>query len=201
VSHEDSLRVAAVVAAAALVAAPYWQHVRDAAGIAWEYAKARKGVATQVAAAALILLAAWGKIPLPTLPAFVHATVSVETPSESMQAVVAPVAVALRSLPMGSRMPWAQTWSKAALVVAGDPIGKEIAFTDTRSLRAFTALALDIAWRRIGGNQPGNESLRQAVEAAYKSAIGDAEVPVTKDMRDRYAELAKALAWAGINGG
>ena len=199
-SHEDSLRIAAVIAAAALVAAPYWQHVKDAAAIAWEYAKARAGATARIAAAVLIVAAAWGKIPMPTLPA-VAPTINVQTPSESMQTVVAPVAAALRSLPMGSRMLWAQTWNKAALVVAGDAIGVEVAFTDTRSLRKFTSLALDIAWRRIGGNAPGNEPLRQAVEAAYASVVGDADVSVTKDVRDRYAELARAIAWAGLNGG
>jgi hypothetical protein len=99
-------------------------------------------------------------------------------------------------------MLWASTWSKAAIVVAGDATAREAAFTDTRSLQAFTGLALDIAWRRIGRHEPGgNEPLRKALEAAYGAAVGADEVPVTRDIRDRYAAFAKALAWAGINGG
>lgn len=115
-----------------------------------------------------------------------------------MQAVVAPVAEAMQSMPAGDRLLWAQVWTKAGLVVAGDAITTETAFTDTRSLRAFTALAIDIAWRRIGKHATGsNEPLREAVEAAYKQVLGKDVVPVTAELRARYVELAKAIAWAG----
>jgi len=138
---------------------------------------------------------------MPTLPAAVPA-VTVETPSDAMQQLVTPVAEALRSLPAGDRMLWAQTWTKAGVVVAGDAVTTEVVFTDTRSLQAFTRLAVDIAWRRIGGNAPGsNEPLRKAVEAAYRAALGAGVVPVTADVRARYVELAKALAWAGVGKG
>ena len=71
-------------------------------------------------------------------------------------------------------------------------------FTDTPSLRLFTTVALDVAWRRIGGNSPGAVAgLREAVETAMRSAIGLDAVPVTADTRARYAEVAKAIAWAG----
>jgi hypothetical protein len=119
-----------------------------------------------------------------------------------MQQLVTPVAEALRSMPAGDRMLWSQTWTKAGVVVAGDAVTTEVAFTDTRSLQAFTRLAVDIAWRRIGGNAPGsNEPLRKAVEAAYKAALGADVVPVTADVRARYVELTKALAWAGVGRG
>jgi hypothetical protein len=105
-------------------------------------------------------------------------------------------------MPAGDRMLWAQVWSKAAIVAAGDAVTTEVVFTDTRSLRAFTTLALDIAWRRIGGNVPGSqEALRTATEAAYVKALGAATVPVTKDTRAQYAEFARAMAWAGMNRG
>jgi hypothetical protein len=119
-----------------------------------------------------------------------------------MIAIVEPVAKALRNLPAGDRALWAQTWSKAAVVVEGDAVATEVAFTDTRSLRAFTTLALDIAWRRIGGNVPGSqEALRTATEAAYVKALGAATVPVTADTRKAYGEFARAMAWAGIGRG
>jgi hypothetical protein len=86
-------------------------------------------------------------------------------------------------------------------VVEGDAVAKEVAFTDTRSLRAFTALALDIAWRRIGGHKAGNDELREAVEGAYLKALGAATTQVTKDTRKAYAEFARAVAWAGYNRG
>jgi len=115
---------------------------------------------------------------------------------------VRPVADAMKSLPMGDRMLWAQTWCKAATVVAGDAVTTEVVFTDTRSLRMFTTLAIEIAWRRIGQHAPGSVAgLREAVEAAYGQAIGVDVVSVTADVRTRYAAFAKAVAWAGVNGG
>ena len=139
---------------------------------------------------------------LPSLPQSPAASVEVETPGADMQAIVEPVAKAIRSLPAGDRLLWAHTWNKAAVVVEGDAIATEVAFTDTRSLRLFTTLALDIAWRRIGGNVPGsNEALRTATEAAYVKALGAATVPVTADVRKSYGEFARAMAWAGANRG
>jgi hypothetical protein len=39
--------------------------------------------------------------------------------------------------------------------------------------------------------------LREAVETAMRSALGLDEVPVTPHVRGRYAEVARAIAWAG----
>ena len=197
------LRTLAVVAAVAILAAPYRGLVVDALKAGVEWAAAHAATLSRVAAAGLILAAAWGKVPLPTfeVPAGT-VTVDVETPSPELQAAVKPLAVELAKLPAGDRMLWASTWNKVAIVVAGDTLAKEPAFTDTRSLRAFTALALDIAWRRIGGHAPGgNEPLRKALESAYASEVGTDDVPVSRDIRDRYAAFAKAVAWAGLNGG
>jgi len=153
-------------------------------------------------AAALGYLAVFGIPRVAVSPVLPVVSVDTETPSDAMQAIVEPVARALRNLPAGDRALWAQTWSKAAVVVEGDAIATEVAFTDTRSLRAFTTLALDIAWRRIGGNVPGsNEALRTATEIAYVKALGAATVPVTADVRKSYGEFARAMAWAGVNRG
>jgi hypothetical protein len=119
-----------------------------------------------------------------------------------MQQLVRPVAESLKALPMGDRMLWAQTWNKAATVVAGDAVTTEVVFTDTRSLRMFTTLAIEIAWRRIGQHQPGEiPGLRDAVEEAYNTATGRDVVPVDASVRQRYFDFAKAIAWAGMNGG
>lgn len=199
--NDNGLRVAAVAAAAALLAAPYWPQIKSAAGRALEAAKAQAGLVGRLAAAALLIAAAWGKVPLPTLPA-VAPQVHVDTPSYEMQRLVTPIADAMRGLPMGDRMLWADAWTKAGIVVAGDAVTTQVAFTDTRSLQAFTGLALDIAWRRIGRHQPGsNEPLRAAVEAAYAAHMGKDVVPVTPELRARYVELAEAIAWAGLNRG
>ena len=201
-SNDALLRSLAVGAAVAILAAPYWGLVVAALEKGVAAAKTHANVLGRLAAAGLIVAAAWGKIPLPSFEVPAVPAVEVEEPSAEMKTLVAPVAAALRSLPAGDRMLWASTWSKAAIVVAGDATARETAFTDTRSLQAFTGLALDIAWRRIGRHEPGsNEPLRKALEAAYGAAVGTDEVPVTRDIRDRYAAFAKALAWAGVNGG
>lgn len=202
-SHDEIIRTAAVVAAVALLAAPYRQQLAEYAAQAAEAAKQHGSTLGRIAAALLILAAAWGKIPLPSLPATPSVpAVHVETPSDGMKQLVQPVARALAALPISDRMLWAETWSKAAVVAAGDVVTAEKVFTDTRSLRLFTTLALDIAWRRIGGKPPGSvEGLRDATEAAYNTAVGREVVPVDKSVIDRYVEFAKAMAWAGVNEG
>ena len=197
-SHDAVIRTAAVVAAVALLAAPYRQAIAQRLAQAAEAAKSHGPALGRLAAAALLIAAAWGKIPLPRLPEAAVPTITVETPTVEMQQVVEPIAAAMKGMRAGDRLLWAQTWTKAGVVVAGDAVTTEVVFSDTRSLRAFTALALDIAWRRIGQHAPGsNEPLRQAVEAAYGQVVGKDVVPVTADMRARYVELTKAIAWAG----
>lgn len=200
-SYDAAIRTAAVVAAAALLAAPYRDQLAGWLSAAAKAAKARGPVIARVAAACLLLAAGWGKIPLPQLPAAAPA-VTVETPSAEMQTLVQPVADALSGASAVDRALWAEIWSKAATVAAGDAVTTEVVFSDTRSLRAFTALAVDIGWRRIGGHVPGsNESLRRAVEAAYATALGKDVVPVTADVRARYVAFCKAVAWAGVGKG
>jgi hypothetical protein len=200
-SLDALLRSLAVGAAVALMAAPYWRVVVGALEAASEWAKDHAYTLARAAAAALIVAAAWGVVPMPKFSNVLPPTVEVETPGAEMKTIVAPVAREMEKLPMMDRLLWASVWNKAATVVAGDAAAREVAFTDTRSLRAFTAIAIDIAWRRIGERAPGgNEPLRHAVEAAYAAALGTADVPVGKDIRDRYAEFARAMAWAGLNG-
>jgi len=194
--NEYVFRAVAVALAAALLAAPYRQQIQAAAGRAVEAVRAKAGLLGRIAAAGLLIAAAWGKVPLPTLPS-VAPQVTVATPSDEMQRLVTPVADALKGLPASDRVLWAALWTKAGVVAAGDAVTAQVAFTDTRGLRDFTALAVDIGWRRIGKHAPGSqESLRAAVEAAYRSAVGKDELPVTSELRGRYVEFVNAVAWA-----
>lgn len=194
--NENLFRLVAVAAAAALLAAPYRAQIQAAAGRAVEALRAQAGLIGRILAAGLLIAAAWGKVPLPTLPA-VAPQVEVATPSDEMQRLVADVAAALKDLPAGDRALWAALWTRAGVVAAGDAVTAQVAFADTRALRDFTALALDIGWRRIGKHAAGSqESLRAAVEAAYASAVGRDVVPVTSEVRARYVEFANAVAWA-----
>jgi hypothetical protein len=195
----DALRLVAVLAAVALVAAPYWPAIKAAAARALEAGKEKAGLLMRVAAAALLIAAAWGKVPLPQWPAMAPVSIAVETPTADLQHTVAPIAEAMKAAPLGDRMLWAAIWQKSAVVVAGDAVTTEVAFTDTRSLRLFTVLALDLGWRRIGDNKPGKYAdLRTACEAAFASVLGTDIVPVTPELRQRYADLCRAIAWAAL---
>jgi hypothetical protein len=192
------LRTLAVAAAAALLAAPYWEQIAAVAHQAAAAARKHGALLGRIAAAGLIVAAAWGKIPLPEFAVPVVPAVTVPTPSPEMQRLVEPVAQALAGLPADKRALWAATWSKAALVVKAEGTSSVEVFTDTPSLRLFTTVALDVAWRRLGDARPGSVAgLREAVETALRSAMGLDAVPVTPEMRASYAEVAEAIAWAG----
>ena len=194
--NESVFRIAAVALAAALLAAPYWAQIQALAYRAMEAGKAKAGLVGRIVAAGLLIAAAWGKVPLPTLPS-VAPQVTVVTPSDELQRLVTPVADALAGLSAADRALWAALWTRAATVAAGDAVTAQVAFADTRALRDFTALTMDIGWRRIGKHAAGSqESLRAAVEAAYGSALGKDVVPVTSELRGRYVEFANAVAWA-----
>ena len=200
-SDDAVIRGAAVVAAVALLAAPYGQQIYERIAQAIDAAKEHRSTLFRLAAAGLLIAAAWGKVSLPSLPAANVRPAFVETPSDDMQRLVTPIAKALGGLSPVDRALWAQAWTKAGVVVAGDAVTTELAFTDSRSLRMFTTLTIEIAWRRIGGHAPGSISgLREAVEAAYGQMLGTDVVPVDRAMRERYVEFAKAVAWAGIAG-
>lgn len=193
------LRSLAVIVALAILAAPYRGLVADALKKASEWAKARAAGLGRLAAAGLIVAAAWGQVPLPEIPGVLNVpTVVVPTPSAEMQGLVEPVAKALAGLPADKRALWAATWSKAALIVEAEGATTVAVFPDTASLRLFTTIALDVAWRRLGDVPPGSVAgLREGVEAAMRSALGLDSVPVTPHVRASYAEVAKAIAWAG----
>lgn len=195
--NDNLFRFAAVAAAAALLAAPYRQQIQALAYRAVEAVRAKAGLLGRIVAAGLLIAAAWGKVPLPTFKIGPVVTVRVPDPSDEMARLVTPVADALKGLPAADRALWASLWTRAGVVAAGDAVTAQVAFADTRALRDFTALSVDIGWRRIGKHAAGSqESLRAAVEAAYGSALGKDAVPVTGELRGRYVEFANAVAWA-----
>lgn len=198
-SQDALLRAIAVVVAVALVAAPYRGLIVERLTQAATAASAYGADLARIAAALLIVAALWGKIPLPQMPGIVDVpTVVVPEPSAELQRLVAPVVQALAGLPADKRQLWAATWSKAAVVVEAEGTTSVPVFTDTPALRLFTTVAIDVAWRRLGDMPPGGVAgLKEAVETAMRSALGLDAVPVTSEMRGRYADVAKAIAWAG----
>jgi hypothetical protein len=199
VSIDAIVRTVAVVVAVAILAAPYWRVVVAALEAAAEAAQAHAVTLGRFAAAGLIMAAAWGVVPLPSLPGVIDVpAIVVPEPSPAMKTLAEPVAKALAGLPANKRALWAATWAKAALVVEAEGGTTVAVFSDTPALRLFTTIALDVAWRRLGDMPPGSvEGLRTAVEIAMRSALGLDAVPVTPQMRASYAEVARAIAWAG----
>jgi hypothetical protein len=156
-------------------------------------------IGTRLAIAFVLGLIAAVGVPQPrqAAPAFV-----IDGVSDDMKTKVADVAKALRSASPAERAIWASVWEKAAVVVAGDAVTTEVIFTDTRSLRGFTVLSLDIAWRRLGGVNAGQyPGLREAVEKAMAGVVGLDVKPVDADLRRAYGEACRAIAWAGIGNG
>ena len=202
--NSDAIFRAACVAAAVAVGAwPYRDQIRFAAERAAEAIRAQWSVIGRVAVIGLLFAAAWGKLPtLPALPVAVPSMpITVEVPSVEMQAKVRDVAAALAMANPVDRAVWASVWEKAATVVTC-PESDPVIFTDTRSLRGFTVLSLDIAWRRLAGNPPGKYvGLKEAVEKVMGEAIGLEVKPVTHELRKAYAEACRAIAWAGIGKG
>jgi hypothetical protein len=197
VSTDDLFRAGAVVAAVAIVAAPYRQQAAAWLAQAATAVAPYRWVAARAVAAGLLLYAAWGR--LPEIPAIRPpvAPVTVEEPSADIQAAVAGVAKALAVVSQADRAVWRETWAKSAIVVEADRAGQAQAFPKTPSLRDQTTIALDIAWRRIAGHKPGSVAgLKDAVEAAYAAVLGDKDVPVTPEIRERYADLARGMVWA-----
>lgn len=197
-STDDLIRASAVVAAVAIVAAPYRQRVASWVSDLASATSPYRGVAARVAAAGLLLYAAWGRLQsLPSIPR-PSAPVAVDEPSADVQKAVAGVAEALANVGPAGKSVWREAWRKAAIVVAADRTsGETQAFPKSSAMRSFTTLTLDIAWRRIGGHKPGSVAgLRDATEAAYASVVGDADVPVTPEVREQFAALAAGMVWA-----
>ena len=201
---ESLVRGAAGLAALVVVCAPAVPMV-----VAWIKAnqerirQAFRGWPHVALAVALAYVAAFGIPRLPTVntvpavPAIV-----VPTPSPAMQTAVADVHKALAGANPVDRAVWAQLWTKAGVVVSGDATDTEIVFNDTRSLRAYTVLAIRIGWRRLGENAAGKYAgLNEATERAFAGVLGIDVQPLTPELRAKYVELCNALAWCGAGRG
>lgn len=199
-SNDTLFRAACVAAAVAVGAWPYREEIRFTAERAAEALRAGQAWLIRLAVIGLLVAAAWGK--LPALPVPVPSRpITVETPSVTMQQKVQDVARALTMANPVDRAVWASVWEKAAVVVLS-PESDPVVFTDTRSLRGFTVLSLDIAWRRLAGNPPGKYvGLREAVESVMLDVVGLDVQPVTPELKRQYAEACRAIAWAGVHQG
>ena len=127
---------------------------------------------------------------------------TIDTPDDAMRLVTDDVHRIMRQASDIDRALWAQVWAKVAVTAAGDSDSVEIVFSDSRALRAFQIIALNIAWKRLAGNQTGKYAgLGEACEKAFDDTLGKDVQPVTPAIRAKFVALANALAWCGINTG
>ena len=127
---------------------------------------------------------------------------TIETPDEAMRTVTEDVHRIMRAANAVDRALWAQVWSKVAITASGDSDSVEVVFTDTRGLRAFQIIALNVAWKRLAGNKTGKYAgLGEACEKCFNDTLGKDVQPVTPAIRAKFVALANALAWCGINKG
>jgi len=144
-------------------------------------------VARLLAAAILVAIAFAGPPSLTTSP-------SIPEPTESMKAEVRPVARAVSAMSAVDRL-WLQyIYQNAAKITKASP-----AIETTDGLRAVHVAILSFIWRGMADNSPGKyPALKDAIEGAFNSTIGDSRQGLTPEMREKAAELFEAIAWAGL---
>lgn len=133
-------------------------------------------------------------IPAPRAP------VIPDSPSGDLLSKVAPVAVALAGATEADRAVWAAAWEHAATVAETEGTTDVPVLTNSRELRAWTVMTMDVAWRRLGGVKPGAyPDLQAAIEAflADPAVMGKDDVPLDEAGKARYAAACRALAYAG----
>lgn len=149
-----------------------------------------------IVAAALLYVAANG-VDLPSLKPLA-VTVVPAAPSAAMKDIVGPVAAIMRNADDFDRAVFAATFEEAANLVAGESSDTEITFENTLGMRIFTVSVIDIAWRRLANARGKYSGLNNAVEQAFESVLSRDVKPATEEIKAKYVELCRALAWAGV---
>lgn len=125
-------------------------------------------------------------------------TPSIPTPSTAMRDAVRDVTLAMASASAADRALFADLWLRASDVVEADNQGDAI-FGDTRTLREFARITATIGWNRLGGNQPGKvRGLDAACDKAFASTVGMDPKTADSKVRETFAALCDALAWAAL---
>ena len=129
------------------------------------------------------------------------ATIKIQKPSAEMLQSVDDVQRILRTASPVDRTLWAEVWSKCGKIINGETT-TEVIFSDTKSLRQFNVIALQIAFKRLGDMPKGKYAgLGEATERVFVEAIGLDVRPVTPELRKKFIETCNALAWCGAGRG
>lgn len=119
-------------------------------------------------------------------------------PSAAMQEKVAGVARIMSGASMYDRMAFAACWENAADAVEGSLKDVEVTFENSLGIQAFTQSVLRVAWQQIADASGKYDGLNEEVERLFASTFGMDVKPITEQDRDKYVELCRAIAWAGM---
>lgn len=124
---------------------------------------------------------------------------SVREPSVEMREAVLPVVRAVSSLSSIDRLWLQHIYTNAAKVVVADGALPDPSIETTDGLRAVHLAILSFIWRGMADNQPGKyPGLKDAIESAFTSTLGDSRRQMTPELRTKAAALFDAIAWAGL---
>ena len=152
----------------------------------------------RVAIAGALLYFAVHGLPTATLDT---ATIELQKPSAEMLKAVDDVQRIMRTASPVDRTLWAEVWNKCGKIINSET-SAELIFSDTRSLRQFNVIALQIAFKRLGDMPKGKYAgLGEATERVFAEAIGLDVRPVTPELRKKFVETCTALAWCGAGRG
>jgi len=126
-----------------------------------------------------------------------YGPVELAPPAVEFQSAVSRVRVASRSLSNEDRG-WLQgAYANCARVVESDGTSSSPQIKTTAGLQAVHVAVLSFVWNGLAGKEPGKSpELREAIEAAFISTVGDEMATVTPAVRSDAVEVLKAIAWA-----
>lgn len=113
---------------------------------------------------------------------------------------VQPVAAILRNAEIMDRLIFASVLEQCADAAEDKLPDVKVTFDNTLGLQVFTEQALRVAWARIAdatGKYPG---LNDTVEGLMADTLGTEIKPITPEILRDYADLCRALAYAGMPG-
>lgn len=121
-------------------------------------------------------------------------------PAPRMLEEVQPVAAILRNAEILDRLIFASVLEQCADAAEDKLSDVTVTFENTLGLQVFTEQALRVAWARIAdatGKYPG---LNDTVEGLMADTLGTEIKPITPEILRDYADLCRALAYAGMPG-
>ena len=121
-------------------------------------------------------------------------------PRPAMIEEVQPVAEILRNAEIFDRMIFASVFEQCADAAEDKLEEVTVTFENTLGMKVFTETALRVAWARIADASGKYPRLNETVEQLFTDLLGNEIEPITPEILEDYADLCRALAYAGMPG-